>query len=103
MHNAINHFFDQPVKHKQEAYEKLIEMARNNDYTTGDLLDYLYHQNYYKLIGKDLSRQTNTSISQHINFVGNLEQDNGVTVFFIAEKQQQNILNFPLDLLIITE
>ena len=100
---AINHFFDQPVKQKQEAYEKLIEMARNNDYTTGDLLDYLYHQNYYKLIGKDLSRQTNTSISQHINFVGNLEQDNGVTVFFIAEKQQQNILNFPLDSLIITE
>ena len=100
---AINHFFDQPVKHKQEAYEKLIEMARNNDYTTGDLLDYLYHQNYYQLISKDLSRQTNTSISQHINFVGNLEQDNGVTVFFIAEKQQQNILNFPLDLLIITE
>ena len=100
---AINHFFDQPVKHKQEAYEKLIEMARNNGCTTGDLLDYLYHQNYYKLIGKDLSRQTNTSISQNINFVGNLEQDNGVTVFFIAEKQQQNILNFPLDSLIITE
>ena len=100
---AITHFFDQPVKQKQEAYEKLIEMARNNDYTTGDLLDYLYHQNYYQLIGKDLSRQTNTSISQHINFVGNLEQDNGVTVFFIAEKQQQNILNFPLDSLIITE
>ena len=100
---AINHFFDQPVKHKQEAYENLIEMARNNDCTTGDLLDYLYHQNYYKLIGKDLSRQTNTSISQNINFVGNLEQDNGVTVFFIAEKQQQNILNFPLDSSIITE
>ena len=100
---ATNHFSDQPVKHKQEAYEKLTEMARNNDYTTGDLLDYLYHQNYYTLIGKDLSRQTNTSISQHINFVGNLEQDNGVTVFFIGEKQQQNILNFPLDSLIITE
>ena len=25
------------------------------DYTTGNLLDYLYHQNYYKLIGIDLS------------------------------------------------
>ena len=40
-------FFDQPVKHKQEAYEKLIQMSRNNDYTTENLLDYLYHQNYY--------------------------------------------------------
>ena len=58
--------FDQPVKSKQEAYEKLIEMSRNDDYTTGDLLDYLYHQKYYKLIGIDLSRQTNTSIPQKL-------------------------------------
>ena len=28
--------FDQPVKNKQEAYEKLIEMSRIDDYTTGD-------------------------------------------------------------------
>ena len=33
-------FFDQPVKNKQEAYEKLIEMSRGDDYTTGDLLDF---------------------------------------------------------------
>ena len=33
-------FFDQPVKIKQKAYEKLIEMSRNNDYTTGNLLDF---------------------------------------------------------------
>ena len=36
-------FFDQPVKNK-EACEKLIEMSRNDDYTTGNLLDYLYQQ-----------------------------------------------------------
>ena len=35
--------FDQPVKNKQGAYEKLIEMSRNNDYATGNLLDYSYH------------------------------------------------------------
>ena len=39
-------------------------MSRNNDYTTGNLLDYLYHQKSYKLIGTDLSRQTNSSIYQ---------------------------------------
>ena len=33
-------FFDQSVKNKQEAYEKPVEMSRNNDYTTGNLLDY---------------------------------------------------------------
>ena len=26
-------FFGQPVKHKQEAYKKLIEMSKNYDYT----------------------------------------------------------------------
>ena len=39
-------FFDHPVKNKHEAYEKLIEMSRNNDYTTRNLLDYLYCHNY---------------------------------------------------------
>ena len=61
-------FFDQSVKNKQNAYEKLIEMSRNNDYTTGNLLDYLYHQKYYKLIDTDKARhsliywQTNTAV-----------------------------------------
>ena len=47
-------FFDQSVKAKQETYEKLVEMSRNNDYTTGNLLEFSCHQNYYKLTGKDL-------------------------------------------------
>ena len=34
-------FFDLPVKN-EEAYEKIIEMSRNNDYTTGNLLDFAY-------------------------------------------------------------
>ena len=49
-------FFDQPVKNKQELCEKLVEMSKNDDHTTGNLLDYLYHQNYYKLIFIDLSK-----------------------------------------------
>ena len=53
---------DQPVKNKQEVYEKPVEISKNNDYTTGNLSDFSYHQNYYKLIGIDLSRQANTSI-----------------------------------------
>ena len=96
-------FFDQPVKTKQEAYEKLIEMSRNDDYTTGNLLDFLCHQIYYKLIGIDLSRQTNTSVPQQINFVEKLEKDDGATMVFIAEKQQKAILNFSLDSLIVVE
>ena len=38
-------FSDQSVKNEQEAHEKLIEMSRNNDYTTRNILDFSYHQN----------------------------------------------------------
>ena len=87
-------FFDQPVKNKQEVYEELIEMSRNDDYTTGSSLDYLYHQNYYKLIGIDLSSKTNMNIPQHINFVEKLEENGGAVMFFVAEKHQKASLNF---------
>ena len=60
---------DQLVKTKKRS----IEMSKNGDYTTGNLLDYLYHQNYYKLIGIDLSRQANANILKQIIFRGNLE------------------------------
>ena len=35
-------FFDLPVKNEEEAYEKIIEMSRNNEYTAGNLLDFAY-------------------------------------------------------------
>ena len=104
-HALINNkpFFDPPVKNEQEAYEKLIKMSRNDDYTTANLLNYLYHQKYYKLIGKNLSTQTNTNIPLQINFVEKLEEDDGATLFFIVEKQQKTAVNFSLDSLIVTE
>ena len=97
------HSFHQSIKSKQEAYEKRIEMTRNDDYTTGHFLDYLYHQNHYKLIGIDLSRQTNTNIPQQINFTGKVEEYDEATMSFTAKKQQKAILNFSLDSLIFTE
>ena len=78
-------------------------MSKNYDFTTGNLLDYMYHQKYYKLIGTDLSRQTNTSISQQINFLGKLEEHNCAKMFFISQNQQETILNFSLDSLMVTE
>ena len=33
-------FFDLPIKTEEEAYEKIIDTRRNNEYTTGNLLDY---------------------------------------------------------------
>ena len=95
-------FFDQLVKNKQEVYAKLTKMSRNDDYTTGNLLDYLYHQKYYKLIDIDY-QDKKKSISQQINFVEKLGEDDGATMFFVAEKQPKTILNFSLDSLIVTE
>ena len=60
-------------------------MSRNDDYITGNLLGYLYHQNCYKIIGIDLSRQANTSIPQQINFTEKLEEDDVLAMFFVAE------------------
>ena len=60
-------FFDLPVKNEEEAYEKIIEMSKNNDYATGNLLD----------------------------FIGKLEnQDHGATMFFIIEKSEETTFNF---------
>ena len=42
-------------------------------------------------------------ITQQINCVGKLEEDNGETMFFIVEKQQKTVLNFSLYSLIVTK
>ena len=48
----------------------------------------MHDQKYEKLTDVDLSRQTNTSIPQQINFEGKLEEHYGATMFFIAKKQK---------------
>ena len=50
-------FFDLPIKTEEEAYEKIIDISRNNEYTTGNLLDYDYFKKHHKLIAIDLSKQ----------------------------------------------
>ena len=78
-------------------------MSKNHDHTTENLLDYLYHPKYHKLIGIDLARQTNISIPQQIKFVGKLEEGYGEAMFFIPKKQQKTLLNFSFDSLFVTE
>ena len=55
-------------------------MSRNTNYTTENLLNYLYHQKYYKLIGIDLSRQINMIIPQQINFIIKLENGDSLSL-----------------------
>ena len=88
-------FFEIPVKNKEEAYEAIIEMSKNNDCTTGNLLDFEYFKDHYKLIAIDLSKQTeleNTDLKHQINFIGRLEED--ATMFFIIEKKEEVTFDF---------
>ena len=88
-------FFELPVKNDEVAYEKFIEMSNNNDYTTGNLLDFGYFKENYKLIAIDLSKQTKLKDPQQINFIGKLEnQNHGATMFFIIEKSKETTFNF---------
>lgn len=43
-------------------------------------------QIYFEIIGIDLSRQTNKNIPDQGNFTEMLEENDGTTTFFIAEK-----------------
>ena len=89
-------FFDLPIKTEEEAYGKIIDISRNNEYTTGNLTDYDYFKKYYKLIATDLSKQQvlqeNKDLIQQINFIGRFEE--AANVFIIIEKKEHTILEF---------
>ena len=50
-------FFDLLIKTEEEAYEKIIDISEDDEYTIGNLLDYDYFKKYNKLIAIDLSKQ----------------------------------------------
>ena len=78
------------IKNKEEAYEKIIEMSKNNGYTTGNLLDFAYFKESYELTATDLNRQIKLKYPQQISFIGRLEnQAHGATIFFIIEKSEE--------------
>ena len=50
-------FFDLPVKNEEKVYKKTIEMSKNNDYTTGNLLYFAYFKENCRLTAVvDLSK-----------------------------------------------
>ena len=93
-------FFDLPIKTEEEAYKKIIDISRNNEYTTGNLLDYGYFKKHYKLTAIDSSNQQvlqeNEDLIQQINFIGKLEE--ATKIFIIIEKKENTILEFSQNL-----
>ena len=88
-------FFNLPVKNEEEAYEKIIKMSNNVDYTTGTLLDFAYFKENCRLIATDLSKQTKINDPQQINFIGKIEnENNGETIFFIIQRTEKTTFEF---------
>ena len=69
-------------------------MSNNNDYATGNLIDFGYFLKNYKLLAVDLSKQTKSKDLQQINFIGKLDEANGATMIFIIEKSEETTFNF---------
>ena len=68
-------------------------MSRNNDYTTGNLLDFAYFKKKFRLIVIDLSKQTKLKDPQ--SFICKLEnQAHRATMFFVIEKSEETMLKF---------
>ena len=83
-------FFDMPIKNDEQ-------MGRNNDYTSGNLLDYEYFSKHYKLIAIDLSKQIeleNPDLKQQINFIGRFKRNEGATMLFIIENSEETTFEF---------
>ena len=91
-------FSELPVKNLEETYEKIIQITDHGGYfTRGNLLDFGYFKEHYKLIAIDLSKQIkleNKELTQQINFIGRLERADGAFMFFTIEKRKKQLLNF---------
>ena len=87
-------FFDLPVKNEEEACEKTIDMSNNNEYATGNLLDFAYFKENYTSIAIDLSKQTKLKDPQQISFIGKVLNRHDATVFFIIEKSEETTFKF---------
>ena len=82
-------FFDQPIKNNKVTYEIIRKIAtgKEDDYTTGCLLDYPYFMDTYKMTAVDLSKQqaldADPRAIQQINFTANLDRAGNTRFYFI--------------------
>ena len=90
-------FFDIPINNNEETYKQIIEMGRNNEYTTGNLLDFEYFSKHCKLIAIDLSQQIeleNPDLKQLIKFIETPTRNEEATMFSITEKHEETTFEF---------
>ena len=77
-------FYDQPINDQIKKYDEIRKIAtgKEDDYTTGCLLDYQYFKDHYQLIEVDLSKQKELDADpraiQQIEFYGMLKTNSQV-------------------------
>ena len=80
------------VQYNKVTYENIRKFAtgQGDDYKTGCLLDYIYFENYYKMIVVDLSKQhaldADPKAIQQIDFTANLDRTGNTRIYFIVEE-----------------
>ena len=82
-----------PVKNEEEAYEKIIQINRNNDYTTGNLLDFAYFKENYRLTAIDLSKQIKLKSLNKLILLVNLKDKIMEQQCFSLLKSQKKLLS----------
>ena len=88
-------FFDQPINSNIKTYENMRKIAtgKEDDYTTGCLLDCFYFKDHSKMIAIDLTKQealdADSRAIQQINFTANLNRDGNTIMFFITEEAKE--------------
>ena len=91
-------FYDQPINDQIKKYDEIRKTAtgREDDYTTGCLLDDQYFKDNYQLIAVDLSKQkeldTDPTAIQQIEFYEKLETNSQVCT--VLEKSKETVLEF---------
>ena len=65
-----------------------MDISNNNDYTTGNLLDFGYFKENYKSIAIDLSKKSQLKDPQQISFIGRILNKE------TTEKSEEATFNF---------
>ena len=98
-------FYDQPIDDSIKQYDEIrkISTGKDNDYTTGCLLDFAYFEKSYRLIAADLSKQkaldADSRAIEQIIFTGKIkatEADTRAMIYYILEKSKETILQFSI-------
>ena len=85
---TINHFLINLSKTNKKHMKNLLQCQKMMDDATRNSSDFQYDQKYHKFTGIDLSRQTNTSIFQQMNFTRKLEEGQGVIMFLLLKSDK---------------